>query len=328
VILDEKLADGDVIVLDGATGDEIARLGGQMDEVAWCAVANQTDPEIVCHVHEQYIRAGSDVITTNTFATARHVLAGAGLAEQTVALTRRAVELAREARERVAAERPIAIAGSVSCTLAWEPGTVNPDPRYLPTPEQESASYREVTETLAEGGVDLLILEMMLDLERAPLAIEAAVATGLPVWVGISASQRADGRLVGWDSDAENAWQTSEASPWPDPPPFEELVDRLVGLGGQVAGIMHTSIATTTPALEVLLQRWEGPVMAYPETLERDPTAAQHGTNVSPSDFAAAARAWVDRGVQIVGGCCGTTAEHIRALAAELPAKVGPRPAR
>lgn len=328
MILDDKLAAGDVIMLDGATGDEIGRLGGRMDDAAWCAVANQTDPDIVRHVHEQYIRAGSHVITTNTFATARHVLAGAGLADQTTAITRRAVELARQARDNVAADRPIAIAGSISCTLAWEPGTVSADPRYLPTPDQESANYREVAETLAEAGVDLLILEMMLDLEHAPRAIEAAVATGLPVWIGLSASLRPDGSLVGWDSDTENPWQVSETSPWPEPPPFGALADSLLNLGGQVVGIMHSSIATTTPALEVLFQRWDGPVMAYPETLERGEASRQHGTNVSPADFAASARQWVDRGVQIVGGCCGTTPDHIRALVEALPARTSATTAR
>ena len=92
-------------------------------------------------------------------------------------------------------------------------------------------------------GADLILLEMLEDDRHAAWACEEACASGLPVWVGISATQRPDGTLVGWDSDAENAWQTSETSPWPDPPPFDELVDRLVNLGGQVAGIMHTSNA-------------------------------------------------------------------------------------
>ncbi len=135
MILDGKLAAGGVVVLDGATGTEVSRLGGQMDGAAWCAVANKTDPDIVRTVHEEYIRAGSDVITTNTFGTARHVLAGAGLAEETVAINRRAVELARDARERVDTGRPIAVAGSMSCMVAWQPGSITPDQRYLPAPE-------------------------------------------------------------------------------------------------------------------------------------------------------------------------------------------------
>ena len=77
--LSDKIAAGDVIVLDGATGTEIARLGGEMNSAAWCAAANKTHPEIVRQVHESYLQAGVDIITTNTFATCRHVLAGAGI---------------------------------------------------------------------------------------------------------------------------------------------------------------------------------------------------------------------------------------------------------
>lgn len=326
MILDDKLAGGGVVVLDGATGTEISRLGGQIDSAAWCAVANKTDPGIVRTVHEEYIRAGSDVITTNTFGTARHVLAGAGLAEETVAINRRAVELATAARERVDAGRPVAIAGSMSCMVAWEPGSTSADHRYLPSPEQESANYREVAETLAEAGVDFLIMEMMLDLERAHRAVEAAVSTGLPVWVGMSCTRRTDGKLVGWDQAAEEPEQVTGDDPRVQAPPLGELIDRLMRIGGQVAGIMHSSIETTTPAVEELFKHWDGPVMAYPETVQREGTPGQRGSSVSPADFATAARGLVERGVQIIGGCCGTTVEHIRALVDELPAEVGPRP--
>ncbi len=325
MILDDKLAAGDIVVLDGATGTEISRLGGQMDGAAWCAVANKTDPDIVRTVHEEYIRAGSDVITTNTFGTARHVLAGAGLAEETVAINRRAAELAKEARANVDASRPVAVAGSISCMVAWEPGSLSADQRYLPSPEQEAANYREVAETLAEAGVDLLIMEMMLDLERAPRAVEAAVATGLPVWIGMSCTQRPDGTLVGWDQAAEEPEQVTGHDQLFQAPPLGDLIDELTTIGGQVAGIMHSSIVTTTPALDELYRHWNGPVMAYPETVERAGTPGQRGSDVSAADFATATRGYVERGVQIIGGCCGTTVEHIRALAGALPAAVGPR---
>ena len=102
MILDDKLQSGEVIILDGATGTEIARLGAPMDSAAWCGVVNKTHPDLVRQVHENYLRAGADVIIANTFATCRHVLAGADLADETVAINTRAVELAREARDNVA----------------------------------------------------------------------------------------------------------------------------------------------------------------------------------------------------------------------------------
>ena len=76
MILDDKLAAGDVIVLDGAIGSEIDRIGGKMDEAAWCGLANLTDPYTVRRVHESYLEAGADVITANTFASCRHCAGG------------------------------------------------------------------------------------------------------------------------------------------------------------------------------------------------------------------------------------------------------------
>ena len=159
--------------------------------------------DIVRTVHEEYIRAGADVITANTFATSRHVLAGAGLDQQTVAINRRAVELACEARVNTAPGRPVWVAGSMSNMVAWIEGTISPDPRYLPSRDEEAANYREVADIFAEAGADILLLEMMSDIDRASLCLEAALATGLPVWVGLSCSLLPDGSMIGWDISRE-----------------------------------------------------------------------------------------------------------------------------
>ena len=248
MILDEKLAAGGVIVLDGATGTEIARLGGEMNAAAWCGVANRTHPDTVRRVHESYVEAGADVIITNTFATCRHVLEGAGLGDETVAINRRAAELAREARDRVAPERPVAVAGSMSNTVAWLPGTVGPDPAYLPSPEREAANYREMADTLAEAGCDLLVMEMLMDVERATRVTEAALATGLPVWAGISTSRGPGGAMVGWDIECEEDGRLPEGYEPPPREPLETIIDAIASLGPQVTGIMHSSFESTTPA--------------------------------------------------------------------------------
>lgn len=334
MILDEKIAHGGVIVLDGATGTEIERLGGKMDSAAWCAVANMSYPEKVQQVHEAYMRTGVDVITTNTFATCRHVLAGAGLDNDTVAINQQAVALARKARDAVAPSRPVAIAGSMSNTMAWQPGFISPDPRFIPTERQEIANYREMANTLADAGVDFLILEMMLDIEHASRALEAAVGTGLPVWVGISCSLENDGAVVGWDL-ATQGHITADHAP-PLPLPLDEIIDALQKIGGDVFGIMHSTVGATTPGLQVLCERWPGPVMAYPETIQSTQLPADQTDrllapsfldvgNVSPDIFAEACRGWVNQGVQIIGGCCGATIEHMQAMIARLPAQVGNR---
>ena len=334
MILDEKIAHGGIIVLDGATGTEIERLGGKMDSAAWCAVANMSYPEKVQQVHEAYMRTGVDVITTNTFATCRHVLAGAGLDNDTVAINQQAVALARKARDAVAPSRPVAIAGSMSNTVAWQPGFISPDPRFIPTERQEIANYREMANTLADSGVDFLILEMMLDIEHASRALEAAVGTGLPVWVGISCSLENDGAVVGWDLATQGRITADHVPPLPLP--LDEIVDALQKIGGDVFGIMHSTVGATTPGLQVLCERWPGPVMAYPETIQSTQLPADQTDrllapsfldvgNVSPDIFAEACRGWVNQGVQIIGGCCGATIEHMQAMIARLPAQVGNR---
>ena len=325
MILDDKLDAGDVIVLDGATGSEIERLGGEMHSAAWCGVANRTHPDTVRRVHEAYLEAGADVITTNTFATCRHVLEAAGYGGETVAINRRAVELAREARDRVAPNKPVAVAGSMSNTVAWLPGTFGPDPAYFPSPEQEAANYREMADTLAEAGCDLLVMEMLLDVERGTRLMAAALATGLPVWAGISTSRGLGGQMIGWDIASEEHGSLPEGYERTAPEALATIIDAFTALGPQVAGIMHSSFKSTTPGLEVLFERWRGPVMAYPEAQGFD--ALSHGTiAVGPDDFANRCRGWVEKGVQIIGGCCGTTIHHIRAMVDRLPERPGTRP--
>ena len=323
MILDDKLSKKEIIVLDGAIGSEIARLGGVMDSAAWCAVANKTHPEVVRRVHEEYIRAGADVVTTNTFTTNRHVLAGAGLADETVSITTRAVELAREAIHNVAPDRPIAVAGSMSNMRAWIPGTVSPDPRFVPTPAEEFDNYREIAQTLAAAGVDLILMEMMRDIDRASRAVTAAVETGLPVWIGTSCSLLADGNVSAWNQQMEEPARLSPDHIESKNKSYASLVEAMMSFNPQVMGVMHSTIDATDPGITALFEQWNGPVMVYPETSSQ----VRRGVSspIEPAAFAANCHDWVERGIQIIGGCCGTTIEHIRAMVNELPDAMGDR---
>ena len=100
-----------------------------------------------------------------------------------------------------------------------------------------------------------------------------------------------------------------------NPPALGEIIDALMERGGDVYGIMHSTADVTGPALDCLANRWQGPVMAYPETL-RTFDARTHLTtdSLTPDEFARSCLAWLDSGVSIIGGCCGTTIDHIRAL--------------
>ena len=294
-----------------------------MNSSAWCGVANKTHPDIVRQVHEEYIRAGADVVTANTFSPSRHVLASAGLADETVSINARAVGLAREAVHNVSPERPIAVAGSMSNMRAWIPGTVSPDPRFLPTPEEEFNNYQEVAQTLANSGVDLILMEMMTDIDRSSMAISAAVETGLPVWIGNSCTLRDDGSASVWNPHSEEPQRLSPDHIKSEDKSYETLIEAMLSFQPQVMGVMHSTIETTNAGLQTLFEHWQGPVMAYPETSSE----VKNGISdqVEPAIFAEHCHEWVENGVQIIGGCCGTTIEHIRAMVDELQDVIGIR---
>jgi homocysteine S-methyltransferase len=299
----DRLRGGEVFVLDGAVGTELQRRGVPMDTEAWCAVANLSHPETVVETHRAYIAAGARVVTANTFASARHVLEAAGLGEETEAANRAAI---RHAREAVEAEgHPgVLIAGSLSSMAPlgeWH---------AAPTNASAAAAYREQAEVLADAGAELLVAEMMLDLENAALVVEAALETGLPLLVGWSASPDGAGGVATFRSGMIRESALAD---------FDALMRAGVALGGDVHGIMHSAIEVTGPALKILARHWRGPTMAYAETGRFDPPNWVFPADGTPTTYADTAVRWVEEdGVQIVGGCCGTTPAHIAALAAAL----------
>ena len=151
-----------------------------MDDAAWCAVATASHPDLLRAIHEDYIRAGADMVTANTFASARHLLERAGIGERTAELQRLAVTLAREAAARTGDEvgRTVAVAGSLSTMRPVGKGTDQRDPTVDLATIPWAANLREAAELQAEAGADLLLLEMISDLEHGGLALEAALRHG------------------------------------------------------------------------------------------------------------------------------------------------------
>lgn len=294
-----KLESGALIVLDGGTGTDIERRGVPMNDEVWCAVANLTDGDTVRAVHEDYIRAGAEVITVNTYASSPLSFAGLGREDEIEAIDREAVRLAREAVDRVASS-PVAVAGSVSVMPAVEKGAGHGNEVRI-DPDRVRTLYEHKTRVLAEAGCDLLIMEMMRDLDVSLQATEAAVATGLPVWVGISV-ERVNGSLVGHTRHRHT---------------LAELTRGLMIDGTQVALVMHNELSTTDEALGVIRSEWDGPIGAYPESgyFEMPHWVFK---DLSPEDFVAACRRWREAGAAVLGGCCGITPAHIEALSAAL----------
>jgi S-methylmethionine-dependent homocysteine/selenocysteine methylase len=188
----DTLAAGRVLLVDGATGTELRRRGVALDPVAWSGPASLSHARLLEEIHADYLRAGAEVITANTFGTNRFVLTAAGYGDRFEAVNRAAFAAARRARDTV---RPdAAIAGSISCL---PPGF---DVERYPDPAAESAAYLELAMLIADLGADLLVLEMMEDVEHASRACEAVRRVGLPFWIGVSARfDDSSRRLVAYD---------------------------------------------------------------------------------------------------------------------------------
>jgi S-methylmethionine-dependent homocysteine/selenocysteine methylase len=240
-------------------------------------------------VHADYVAAGAELLTANTFRTQRRVLARAGQGARAAELTRLAVDLARQAAS--GAQRRIFVVGSAP-TLedCYRPDLV-PDARALAREHAEHAA------NLADAGADAILIETMNTTREAVAAARAASATGLPFLVSFTC--------------------------WEGPTLLggEPLSDALAAVAAQRAEALLvnclpvSNVAACLPALAAAGL----PFGVYANLGAPGVTSGAGSTeHYAPDAFAEHAARWVAAGARIVGGCCGTTPEYIRAIAERL----------
>jgi S-methylmethionine-dependent homocysteine/selenocysteine methylase len=283
----QRLQEGDRLLIDGATGTEIEKRGVPMVDNAWNGGGALTHPEIVRQVHEDYIRYGAQVVITNTFSTSRHVLRDAGLEQHFEMLNRRGVELAREARTKMQAPDVLVAGGITHLSFTRQ---IPPD-RHLQTNIEEQAAI------MAEAGADLIMLEMMMDVDRMLILLDAAQKSRLPVWVGFSCNLDEAGvpHLL-------------------DGPTLVEGLEAIKYKCVPLVFIMHTEVEYIEACLDVLQNNWPGPIGVYAHSGRFEAPNWVFDDIISPEEYALAAKPWVERGVQVIGGCCGIGVEHIAVL--------------
>ena len=307
--LESRLKAGEVIIMDGGTGTEIQRRGTSTGRTAWSAEPMPDHPDLIREIHEDYIKAGAEIIITNTFSTGRDLLESAGLADRTAELNQLGVRLAQEARDRTASVKPVLIAGSMSTM------TPKDEPAVKPSYEEALAVYREQAQLLAAAGVEVIAAEMIIRTLDARAAVEAIRETGLPAWVGYSVQRDGEEYFLGLHG--KHAGET-----------IAQAVNAVAVDGVSALLVMHSQSEDTGPALHEMRKHTSLPLGAYAHAVEvstawEPPTAAtlRLGT-ITPDEYLAYAREWVDAGVQIIGGCCGIDPGHIKTLKNGLPTRV------
>ena len=278
-----------VLLMDGATGTML--LGRGVPQQACIDAANLDQPAVVRALHEEYIAAGADIIETNTFGANRIRLARYGLEGRVRDVNFAAVRLARDAREIQG--QPVFIAGSIGPT----------GQRLAPggplSPGETRAAFSEQIQALLEGGVDLLQFETFQSLAELREGIEAARAlTDLPIVASMTYQE--DGHTLAGDRPADVAKALSALGV------LALGVNCVVGPQGAIG------------VVEQLVRATDLPLVAQPNAgLPRMIEGRAHYP-ATPQYFAESTQRLVAAGARIVGGCCGTTPEHIRAMHAAL----------
>ncbi len=284
--LRDRLAHVRPIVLDGATGTELERHGVPTPLPLWSAQALDSHPDRIRRIHREYLDAGAELLTANTFRTQRRALARGGWGERAAALTERAVALARDACESGDGH-------------AWVLGSAPPledcyRPDLVPEDTALAKEHGEHMRHLAAAGVDGVWVETANTIREARAATEAAVAAGLTPLVSFVCD--ASTRLLSGESLAEAARVARDC-------------------GAAVLGVNCVPPSVLEPCLDVLV-REPLPIAAYPNLgAPCDAQGFLRSEDCDPEAFACVTQAAVARGAHLVGGCCGTTPDHIRGVA-------------
>jgi S-methylmethionine-dependent homocysteine/selenocysteine methylase len=305
----ERLKAGDTILLDGGIGTELVRRG-----VRWRKHGLLTDADAVEQLHSDYIAAGADVIRTNTFQLnpriylnvfrslehMRHIGAP-GLEELAPKLLRKSVAVAKQARAKAGRDRQVAIAG----VLSPLEHCFRPD--LAPAENVARREHEVLARALAEGGADFLLLESMNTIAEARAALEAARATGLPVWASF---------VIGPEGDLLSR------------EPLGQAVAEMERGGAEAVLVNCAPSADIHAAIGKLKKSSKVPVGGYAHIGRFSPPSWKFEffpqfadtDKCSPEQFAAEAIGWCEQGAQSIGGCCGTGPAHIAALCARLGA--------
>ncbi|HEY4906271.1 MAG TPA: bifunctional homocysteine S-methyltransferase/methylenetetrahydrofolate reductase [Candidatus Acidoferrum sp.] len=274
-----------ILIADGAMGSYLHELVGTIrcfDEL------NAAEPEAVFRAHQAYIEAGAQIIETNTFGANRFKLAPLGLGDDVQKLNSRGVKIAREARE--SASREVLIAGSIG------PLGIGVQARH-PEPDEILNIFHEQALALEERGVDLFILETFTYIEELTIAIDAIrLFSGLPIIAQLTYSE--EGTAYGDLSPADAAAQLKTKNVQVIGANCTLGPQSLLPILGQLAAVDDVRVSGMPNAG---FPKREGDRIVYPKS--------------SPEYFAEFAREAAALGVRILGGCCGTTPAHIRAMA-------------
>jgi len=288
----QLLAARPVVFLDGPTGTELQRRGVPTPPPLWTADAATMVPEILQQIHFDYLQAGADIVTANTFRTTPYTLRKVGREGEAPTLTRQSVAAAQRACDLIGH-------GLVAGSMAPLEDCFHPE--RVPAGDVLLREHAAHARNLKDAGVDVLLVETMNTAREAHDAALVALDTGLPVLVSLILDPAGNGDLLSGE-DLDVAW--AHIRPLP------------------VAGFLVNCSPPTVVTAALERMQWaaeERPIGAYANFGRETPSGAwAPDTHTPPAAYAEIASAWRRLGARLVGGCCGTTPDHLRAAVAAL----------
>lgn len=291
-----ELQRGGLVLLDGAMGTELQRRGVQTSLPLWSAAAFFTHPDMIGEIHRDYLRAGAKIITTNTFRTNKRAFLKAKSERSAREVTLMACEIAAKARSGFGDASRL-VAGSVApLEDCYEPQLTPPD-------SELREEHFDLVTNLVDGGVDFVFAEAMNTIREARAVLEAAKQLGSPLAVSFVCN--AEGNLLSGETIAEAVAMAESFDPL--------FISTNCAPPERIAA-----------SLEKLTQATKRPVGVYANGMGKpgEPLGWEFGNVGTESEqYALCTDAWLAKGAQIVGGCCGTTPEYIAQLAELLAAR-------
>ena len=296
-LIKQRLENNDIIILDGAIGAELEKKGAKMHKDLWCGTCSVESPDLVKKVHEEYILAGADIITTNTYATTPIAMKQYGFDDQINEFNKKSVQLAKEAIKN--SNKDIAVAGSVSTF-----GSL-----YKYGLEAMKPGFKEQLNILSNEGVDLIILEAMSSqADIVETIVECSSQTKLPVWLSISCviDDNTNKVMLGFSDTFDTDTNVYED--------FQTSMDNFSKIHQGPILIAHSDIEVTGQAIKIAKKKFNGVLGAYPNRGHYEKPHWKFVDNITPSEYLEKTKSWVEDGAQIVGGCCGVGVEEIKAI--------------
>ncbi len=266
-------------------GTELERRGFRTALPLWSAMANLEAPVLVKQIHDDYIAAGADIITTNTFRTTSYTFAKVHKAELASHLTRLAVEIARESI--LQSGKKVLLAGSLA------PLEDCYSPELVPGDDAIRKAYTEQIDLLISTGVDFILAETMINRSEIHFISDYLYRKEFPFMISFTAQ---DGRLL-------------------DGTPMESVISDVIDTNPLALMLNCRSTDEITRTLLLLHNLFHGMIGVYANGFGHpDDELGWKNEEGGVNEYLTSAKQWLDRGALIIGGCCGTTPEHIAAI--------------